>query len=795
MKKISELNGDYRYIGAILGLTLLFFWKVILNPGKMLWSRWSDIVILHSHFRYLITSSLKTFGKFPLWNPYHFAGAPFITNMQAMIFYPFTLPLIFFPNQGFGLLVMSGVFLAGLFTYLFAREIGLQRISSTVAAVVFAFSGPMIARIAPGHIIFISSLAWVPAIFWGYERLLKNRSLFNAVLFGIFLAIQILAGYPAIPFYTAIALFLYFVFTNFQTWKKDRKAVFATVKYILLGVIVALALSAVYLLPAAEFMQHSTRAGGTSYEFASSLSIPPLSLATIALPEVFGSFVDGTCFIADMCRRDLYLGILPLVLGILGFSCSKDRKRWFFAGLMAFALLFSLGNYTPVFKILYFIPGFSIFRGPSRILFLYSFSLAILAAFGTEYLISEKKSGEKIKKNLSKIVFAGLVLVFISTMVILSKRPEILRFGQELLLVRFQEVSNIAGYAPMYPLEYYQNLITVVYYGILKNLATLSIFLFGSFVVLRIRDIDKKKLGTLILLIIVLDLFVFGMKNVQVADPAEVFEKTPEIAYLEQDPGYHRYALMYDIWDMFGLHQHKAVRYGMYKLGGYDPMMLGRYDRYLESTVKIPDDEENLLYRVQNENLLDLSGTKYLLITEEIDGYLLKFDGRDQGGTVLVYENQDALPRAFVVPNAVLGDGEQVFNKMLSPEFNPRETLYLEDNIGTLNNPGTFTEAKITYYSPNIVKVSANMDNPGFLVLTDNWYPGWKAYDAKGNELEIARADYVFRAVYLPAGNNIVIFEFQPRLNSIGKVITLISLFLVILYLIFRRQKLFNLGK
>ncbi|MFB0533554.1 MAG: YfhO family protein, partial [Anaerolineae bacterium] len=85
----------------------------------------------------------------------------------------------------------------------------------------------------------------------------------------------------------------------------------------------------------------------------------------------------------------------------------------------------------------------------------------------------------------------------------------------------------------------------------------------------------------------------------------------------------------------------------------------------------------------------------------------------------------------------------------------------------TLNDPSLFQEAEVTFYSPNRIVVKANLSTPGLLVLSELWYPGWRAYD-NGQEVKSHRANYVLRSVYLEEGRHTIEFVYDPFSVKLG---------------------------
>ncbi len=94
---------------------------------------------------------------------------------------------------------------------------------------------------------------------------------------------------------------------------------------------------------------------------------------------------------------------------------------------------------------------------------------------------------------------------------------------------------------------------------------------------------------------------------------------------------------------------------------------------------------------------------------------------------------------------------------------------------------------KISHKEPNKIKLQTNLDSPGFLVLSEIDYPGWKAYDNK-KELEIYNTDYILRSIYLKSGNHDISFIYEPDSYKIGKIISLLTLFSVLFYLFYENN-------
>lgn len=151
------------------------------------------------------------------------------------------------------------------------------------------------------------------------------------------------------------------------------------------------------------------------------------------------------------------------------------------------------------------------------------------------------------------------------------------------------------------------------------------------------------------------------------------------------------------------------------------------------------------------------------------------------GDRAMVFENEEAFSRARVVHRSrLMRDNEEALAVMRDSNlYDPSmETLLMDPDAPILDGPGPGPgeKARLARYRDDEVVVEARLDSPGYLVLSDHFYPGWRAFDDKGGELRIYRTDMAMRAVHLPQGDHTVTFRYLPVDFRIGLFVTVFTI-------------------
>jgi hypothetical protein len=791
---------DIKYFIILLILNCVLFYKIILNPDGLFYPA-MDLIRLYSPMENLISSSVYSFKELPLWNPYIFSGMPFVGNPLNLMFYPPNFIFIIFPNNSmFGLFVMFHIMLAGIFTYLFLRLLKIDRFPSFIGALIFMFSGIFVNRFAlHGMIGNGTVICYVPVLFFFTELLLQKRKMIFAVPLGIGWTLQIFGGQPQNFLYANFALFIYIIMRLIFILKDEKlKNALKNIGYLALAFVIFLGISAVYIIPNYEVSKNSSETT-ISEESVTKIFLAPRDLLTFVSPNIYGSeagYPEKNTYWGGPVISYAYIGFFSLLLVLFALLFCRTRYVWIFLTLSLFAVLFAFG-------ILQQLPLFNIFRSPTKMLFIYVFSMSVLAGIGASFFTGKiNKKQERILKITRNILIAGLIVGTLVLGVLLAGKSRIIDYGQSLIKEKYTE--SIQKGTQIHDLEYFIDRAELYYNQLILNLIFFSFLVIVSILLIcyKIRKAMGKNIVVLCLLVVfllVIDLFFYSLPNIEtLKDSNEIFEKNDIIKFLEKDSSYFRI-----IDTTRTAEQELTVRSKIYKIDGYDALLLSEYNEFInlmkdenrvykEHNIEV---EEMKIEKIKNYNILNLLNTKYILTEEKVsNGNLIYVHNATVyvnrlgiNRDVRVYENKNVLPRAFIVRNARVIKEEEISEYL--KYFDAKKEVLLEEKIeeSKTKNNGDFKEADIVFYSPNSIKVNITLEDPGFLVLSEIYYNGWKAYD-DGKELKIMKGDYIFRTVYLQKGSHLVEFRYEPLSYKIGLIITLTSIVSVIVLLIFLRK-------
>lgn len=672
-------------------------------------------------------------GELPLWNPLLGMGAPLAANYQSALFYPphwlyfglaalGGLPLL---AWGQALLAAAHLGLAGAGMQRLLRALGVEELGQLVGALAFSLSGYLVAR---AHFLSMNaSLAWLPWILLAVYQLAQAPTRHAALRLAALLALQWLAGHAQVAWYGLLlagAWLLFLAWSSKSRWQ-------ALAGFAAAGAL-ALALSAVQLLPTAEYLLQSQRASQVDPALAMTYSLWPWRLLTLLAPRLFGAPATGDfAGYGNFWEDAIYIGMLPLLLAFLALKKAQPRRlAWFFMGVITVSLLLALGSHTPLFPWLFAqAPTFDMFQGPTRFSLWAVLALSLLAGLGaSHWRASQGYAPQGRGLYWSRLGVAAAVAVVLG--------------GMAGVLL-----GNEAGFA--IPASYAR---AAVWLGL--TLLALAVFN------LRGWRLTERWRAWLLGLVVTVELLVAGWGLNPGAPLALYVERPVRSDVLAQLDGGRVYMPAADErrlkfehlfrFDTFysadplevrnGLLPNIGLLEGMPSANNFDPLLPQRYTQWVEALEAADPDTRADMLRMMSVSLLQ----------------------QVQPDGVVRFESVPALPRA------------QLYACPPPAELAPLAACPLQGR------------ADITYDGANRVQVHVEVEQGGWLLLADTYYPGWQAY-IDGIPADIQPAYGVFRSVQVPTGAHEIEFRYQPLSFMAGLASSLLAW--PLWYLAWRRSR------
>lgn len=763
-------------------VTLILFREFIFGLKEILGT---DTIALGYFARNFYTHFLRDLGSFPVWNPLLFGGLPFVDGMHGDIFYPVSLLLIFLdPARSWGWKLVLHVFLAGCFTYLWLRGIGVGRGSALFGGLVYMLGAHLVSLVYPGHDGKLFVAALTPLVFWLTERAVVRRGIPEFALFALGVTLLLLTAHMQLAYFAVWGVTLYFLFRLVQIWREERRA--GTIARLFglfaLAGIAGTAAAAVQLVPPYLYLNEwSHRVEKTveaeaerGYEYSTSWSLHPEEALGLVVPEFAGDNIataeghqNNTYWGRNPFKLNAeYAGLIPLLLVPLLFLRRRDPRAWFFAGLGVVSLLFALGATTPVFRIFYhLVPGVKLFRAPSTIVFLLGLSVATLGALGLQRFLEAADEGAESGRRVRLCLWGATGLL--ALLAVLASSGTLIDLWRAVFYSEIDPYKEAALAANLAAIR--------AGFGIAFLLALLVAVVWEA----RARGIVGRQVALAALVVLAtLDLwrvdrdFVTGAVTLNEigVDPA-LYQADQTIHFLQtrQESGE-----IFRVLDLGAYGTNVLAVHGLEQVAGHHGNELGRY-RALVGGDQVANVAASEL------RLLDLVNATYLVSPQPIEapGFTEVF----RGNRSLVYRNENALPRAFLVGEAEVVADEDAVSRILSRDFDFRRVAALAEPLpeGVRLEPGPVGEVEWTARENGRATLRVRSDRPALLVITENFYPAWHA-EVDGVRAPILRADYAFRAIPVPAGEHEVTLTYSsPVLKasaavSAGMIVLLLGL-------------------
>jgi hypothetical protein len=688
-------------------------------------------------------------GQLPLWSFFNGAGAPLFANYQSALLYPLGWLSFILPSPwALSLTAAAHLFLAGWGMWMFTGSFGWGALGRGLSALAFGMTTYLMARL--GTFPMIHAAAWLPWLMWTAHALITRGRHKDAAWLALFTAMQLLAGHAQTAWYSLLLTGLFSLWLLARTRPFRWSVLIGLVGAVLLGAGVA----AVQLAGTAELLLSSQRAAGVEASFAMNFSYHPLRTLNLITPNFFGTPADGS-YIPDgaFFEDAVYIGLIPLVsacAAVLGWIRARGKKQnlpalvhipfWLLIVVVAF--IFAMGQYGPVFPFLYDnIPTFNLFQAPVRWHLWTVFGLAVMAGAGAAVWGRDLRA-RRWSRRLTAVCAAGLLVGGMGSLALQETQPEL---------------AIMLG--------------SIAITGLIGVLA-------GGLSAARPDNADSRypRWALLVLVLVSADLIWanWGLNPTTSAS----FDQAQAVAAQTRAywPPQAEEIIRFDTYFRFDDYRVTLERWAKarasglpnlnildrtYLLNNFDPLVPGRYQDFMHLIATQSQVEANLLRAAGVAAQYDTTGNLIPL----------------HNGAV----------RAWLVSDACWhATDADMTRALLADSWNPQAQVHLAgdgDCRAADDDPAPPGQIIALEDVANGTTITVETERPGWLLLADVHYPGWRA-EVDGTPVVIERANLAFRAVALPAGARTVRFVYEPGWIVPGAVISGIAL--LVLLVLFR---------
>ncbi|PWJ57213.1 hypothetical protein CLV98_108133 [Dyadobacter jejuensis] len=755
-------------------------------------------------------------GEWSAWTNSMFGGMPaFLIGTD----YPTSLPTKMGQAVNKLLPAPANYLLIGLVSaYVLFLVLGANLWLAALGAIAFAFASFNLVSIEAGHVSKMIAIYYAPGVLAGVLLAFRKNWLVGTAVTALFLSLELYANHVQITYYLGLSILLLVAFESVRLSKTGEGG---KLKLILPGLalaaLVALGSHTTRLWNAYDYTKETIRGKpelsvsngaqttptqtGLDKEYAFSYSYGWGELFTLLVPNAYGGASNGSLDASSETYKTLtgrgvdaatslnvvqalplywgaqpivggpiYAGAIVVFLSLLGFLISRKSLKYWALSMIVLYLIWALGSSFSAVNYLFFdyFPLFNKFRAITMVLALAQLLMVILAVMGLVQLAQKKISWPQLQKPflIALGVTAGLCLLFavMPTVFFDFRSP-----NDAQVLASFEQSTQDKGFAQQLLNSIVQDRI-----GMMKADAfrSLILILFAAGLVwLWMKEKAKPILVYMIfLLLMVVDMFGVDKRYLNNDDFVSKFAAEASLApsaadtriLQDTDPNFKVLDLSTSPF------QSAAASYFHKSLGGYHGAKMRRYQELFERQIAKAN---------PNPGILNMLNAKYIISV-------------DQQGNKVAQQNPDAYGHGWfvdsvkIVPNA---DAEMKALDSLKPNRVAVVDQRFAENLQGLKLQADST-AKISLitYKPNELVYESQSAVEGLAIFPEIYYnvrDEWQV-DIDGQPAKMIRADYVLRALRVPAGKHTITFRFKPISIEIGSKIDLASSILLVLLLV-----------
>lgn len=742
-------------------------------------------------------------GERTRWTNALFGGMP---TYQMSPSYDSTEPLtfvqkvyhLFLPNYVWLTFIMMLGF------YILLRAFGIPAWLAGLGGIIWGFSSYFFILIAAGHIWKFITLAYIPPTIAGIVLAYRKKYLLGGIITALFMAMQILSNHVQMTYYFLfVILFMVGAFFEDAWRKKELPQFFKATGVLIVAGLIGVSINLSNLYHTYEYSKETMRGkselkyeGAAAKQTSSGLNRDYITQWSYGIGETFSLLVPNvkggasvplsrsekamekanpmysslysqlTQYFGDqpMTSGPVYVGAFVLMLFILGCFIVKGPMKWALLGATIFSILLSWGkNFMGLTDFFIdYIPMYNKFRAVSSILVIAEFTIPLLAILTLKEILTKP---ELLKEKLKYIYISfgltgGLALLF--------------AIAPRLFFPTYIPGNEMAALQNALPADQLS--------PIIANLEEMRVHLFTSdawrsfFIVtigtLLLLAYNAKKLKATwtvaaIALLCLGDMwsvnkrYLYDEQFIPKSEQTATFRKTQTDELILQDP-----SLDYRVLNFAGnTFEENNTSYWHKSVGGYHAAKLRRYQEMIGHHIAKEMQAAYQEVATAGGQMDSVNAAKFPVLNMLNTKYFI-FPAGQQGQTVPIenpytFGNAWFIDKIQYVNNAneeidAIGQVDLQQTAIVDSKF--KEALKgvnegYKDSLSTI---------RLTNYEPNQLVYETSSPQDGIVVFSEIYYPGWTA-TIDGKPADIARADYILRAMNVPAGKHTIEMRFDPQ--------------------------------
>jgi hypothetical protein len=720
-------------VGAAVA-SLVFFASFILDRNLMIFG--TDMISEAYQARSFAVQEVHAGRGLPHWNPFVYAGMPYLSILPYPVWYPTSLLYFVIDlHRAIGWAFVFHLFLAGLLAYALARELRMAPGAAAVVGVSYMFTGYIVSHLYAGQDGRMFAMQLTPALFLFAERAIARRRAHWFLWMGLVAALQVFTPHVQMMYFAAMGVGAFVVFRLAQVWREDRawKPIAILGGSFLGAYLLAGLMTLVEVWPTLDIVQFTHRAE-RDYAYGSSWAMPVQESLAAVWPS-FQGYLDTYWGTNPFKLHTEYLGAVPVLLAILALAARRTARVWFFAGLALGGLFFAWGSATPLHRVAWWLlPMMKSFRAPAMMYSIVALAVVVLAGYGAQALY-DRRDRLADGRHVAWKILGGLGIVWILLWLWAAGSPQ--------AFVGFWGGLLYGGLDPQRAA-----LAERAVRGFVVGLGLFAAFwacgLAVAWTAARGRIAPVVACAVLAGIALV-DLWRVGRDFYSTVPVAQVADGDAAVRFLQAQPGPFRVLQLPDTYgpnDLMVFRIPSATGSQKFRLRWWDDLVGEDMSRLGELT------------------LWPLLNIQYV-----ISNLPLAIQGLDivhQGSGPLVYRWPPAQGGAWVVHEArARRPDEPSAQPLLDPAFDAYRTAILEPGTAppALAAPSRPTRLRWDAHDPDRLALEVDTSADGLLVLSEAYHPYWRA-TVDGRPAPVLQVDGALRGVPLPAGRHKVVLTF-----------------------------------